>query len=660
MTNYVDKIGIKVDNPSDPLVPEYDYRDIGIDSDHVVMGTYSVLTENDSLTKKIHDLEEATPDVATASTAGIVKPGAGLQMHAGSTDGTLDLAYDHTLTFTDENGTTIETFDGSTDKTVSISNIPTNHASANNTYGVGDSLKYGHLKITDTYQTAPAAPAGIAASAKGVNDMYTELKQGVGIELTQAQYDALTPEQQANGDYYITDGLDPVYDNSLDDLTDVEITSLVKNGDGLAYNSATQKWEKSDDVWKTMAQNGAHNLCLREGLKLKPEYSQGLGVDYFTTSAQDVVSFTAKIDQNTDYIVSHKNGNRFRVALSVDYPKFGGACYTLYNDNDAKSYEFNSSTYNYVTVFCNNPYADYDTVQPMVKLKTDHCDEWTDYAPTNRDLAYVRDGWKKNGAYNILPNNKVTETVSGNVFTVNSNKSVTVTVPTNPTTTNFYLLGTNATSKITLPAGTYKLVGCPSGGSGSKYYIQGFGDHDYTTGIAILDTGDGFIFTLTQENNLYFFISIRNTFTSGGTVTFKPMITTDLNATYDDYVPYAKTNRELTTIVNDFEVDAIPASTYFGSITFSKRSGILMGTSRAIKVLTTVSSNSYIQLGTLPASLRPKWDTDFPVFNRTTGTFGEIHITPEGVVSFLKTPNGVFNKDDYVSICGNACMAATV
>ena len=167
----------------------------------------------------------------------------------------------------------------------------------------------------------------------------------------------------------------------------------------------------------------------------------------------------------------------------------------------------------------------------------------------------TKEQWKKNGAYNLCPNNRETVIQDGTQFTVNANKTITAIVPANPTTTNFYLFGSNALARITLPAGTYKFVGCPSGGNGA-YYIQGFGDHDYTTGAGILDTGSGFEFTLTQTNNLNFFISIRNTFTSGGTVTFKPMITTDLNATYDDYVPYAMTNRQLTEkfSTNDFSV----------------------------------------------------------------------------------------------------------
>ena len=203
-TDIVRKIAIG--DPSDPST--YVQKNIQVDSDHVDMSTYSAATTPaDSLTKKIHDLEEATPDVATASTAGIVKPGAGLQMHPGSSDGTLDLAYDHALTLTDGAGTTLGTFNGSADVSVSVATIPTNHSSANTTYGVGDSSKYGHLKVTDTYKTAPAAgTTGLSLSAKAGNLMYEELKSGVGIELTQAQYDALPASEKNNGDYYITDG----------------------------------------------------------------------------------------------------------------------------------------------------------------------------------------------------------------------------------------------------------------------------------------------------------------------------------------------------------------------------------------------------------------------------------------------------------------------
>lgn len=77
-----------------------------------------------------------------------------------------------------------------------------------------------------------------------------------------------------------------------------------------------------------------------------------------------------------------------------------------------------------------------------------------------------------------------------------------------------------------------KLVGCPKNGSNSTYSIQVNLNSSWITA----DKGDGYILqsgsTITAIT-----MSIR----SGATVnnlTFKPMLTTDLEATYDDFEPY--------------------------------------------------------------------------------------------------------------------------
>lgn len=69
-------------------------------------------------------------------------------------------------------------------------------------------------------------------------------------ELTQAQYDALTPAQQSNGTlYFITDGQGGGggSSSSLSDLTDVDISSLA-NYHFLRYNSTSQKWENTNEI----------------------------------------------------------------------------------------------------------------------------------------------------------------------------------------------------------------------------------------------------------------------------------------------------------------------------------------------------------------------------------------------------------------------------
>lgn len=177
----------------------------------------------------------------------------------------------------------------------------------------------------------------------------------------------------------------------------------------------------------------------------------------------------------------------------------------------------------------------------------------------------TKEQWKKNGAYNLLPMTYTNHVISGATAIVNADGSVTIDTAGSATTgvANFVwdvpLLG-----KV---GEKYKLVGCPSGGGANTYYVNiydnGWSDNtkDYGSGKEItIGTG------ITQA-----VISIR----SGVTIdhlTFKPMLTTDLNATYADYVPYAMTNRELTEEVQSKNVSFLP-ETSEGMIGRSNRRG---------------------------------------------------------------------------------------
>lgn len=159
----------------------------------------------------------------------------------------------------------------------------------------------------------------------------------------------------------------------------------------------------------------------------------------------------------------------------------------------------------------------------------------------------TKEQWKKNGAYNICPNDATSQVVNQITYAVNSsNKTITATWSSTPSGNSPLLIA--ARGLLKLKAGTtYKLVGCPTGGGWSagnfKYrvFIQ-----DNTAVTDIQDTGDGVIFTPTEEHEYTVYISIAQHAGASGNLIFKPMVTTDLNATYDDYVPHAKTNRELT------------------------------------------------------------------------------------------------------------------
>lgn len=79
-----------------------------------------------------------------------------------------------------------------------------------------------------------------------------------------------------------------------------------------------------------------------------------------------------------------------------------------------------------------------------------------------------------------------------------------------------------------------KLVGCPSGGSTNSYcfMIDYFNsDNEYQT--SAFDSGNGA--TIADHPKIALYLFIKNNATLNNIV-FKPMITDDLSATYDDYV----------------------------------------------------------------------------------------------------------------------------
>lgn len=139
------------------------------------------------------------------------------------------------------------------------------------------------------------------------------------------------------------------------------------------------------------------------------------------------------------------------------------------------------------------------------------------------------------GTKNLLPNNNRTITKSGITYTVNDDG--TISVDGTPTASS------GLYQTITLPAGSYKFSSCPVNGSDSTYYAQ-------IPDLNVIDTGSGATFTLNAETTFQVSlarISSRANMTFDNLV-FKPMITLadTPDSDYDHYVPYSKTNIELT------------------------------------------------------------------------------------------------------------------
>ena len=184
----------------------------------------------------------------------------------------------------------------------------------------------------------------------------------------------------------------------------------------------------------------------------------------------------------------------------------------------------------------------------------------------------TKEQWQKNGAYNIAPNDITSQVLNG--VTVVKNANNTVTLNNTVVSPGFTLYAFN---KIQIPDGTYKLVGCTSGASDNFRMTLLCNNNNTSKGN---DTGSGLIFTYNASTdiNLSLYLWVKTGYTCDNVV-FKPMITTDLNATYADYVEYAKTNRELTE-------DALTAN----DVAFVKEAfNLQANSSKTITLKTTVS-----------------------------------------------------------------------
>ena len=147
------------------------------------------------------------------------------------------------------------------------------------------------------------------------------------------------------------------------------------------------------------------------------------------------------------------------------------------------------------------------------------------------------------GAKNMLPNGASTITTNGITFTVNANGTVKAT-------------GTATADAILVLSSSFYvgngrqviLSGCPDGGSTSKYYIQ-MTNANGTTGKGN-DVGSGVTITA-DADNLGCRIVIKKNQVLGTTgKTFSPMVR-PVNIRNASYVPYAMTNRELSSQISN-------------------------------------------------------------------------------------------------------------
>lgn len=135
---------------------------------------------------------------------------------------------------------------------------------------------------------------------------------------------------------------------------------------------------------------------------------------------------------------------------------------------------------------------------------------------------------------NLLINDSGTKSVGTITFTMNDDRSITVSGTSRTSNSDYYIC-----TNMPLKAGTYVLSGCPSGGNNSNTYkiqINGVG----------YDIGDSYEFTLSSDTTITVYIRIWSGYTPNNLV-FKPMICTKSDWIISKaYVPNALSNLELT------------------------------------------------------------------------------------------------------------------
>lgn len=238
-------------------------------------------------------------------------------------------------------------------------------------------------------------------------------------------------------------------------------------------------------------------------------------------------------------------GTNFRLVTPTDCKKesyLNGYC-KLYQTVDSADYDgWNTyrdnksigflSTYDFIIVK-DDTYADETTFKNAMKsvyLYYELATEKTIKVDGNEAVTKVNDSLEVIGkCKNLLKPTLTTTTTNGVTCTANGDGTYTL----NGTYDNSKSYMAFDLATITLSAGNYNVIG-------NKEKTPIYGVLLYTTSyqvIASTEANNKNKFSLSDETKLYVKILVRENATFQNEV-FKPMITTNLNATYDDFVPY--------------------------------------------------------------------------------------------------------------------------
>lgn len=274
---------------------------------------------------------------------------------------------------------------------------------------------------------------------------------------------------------------------------------------------------------------------------------------YWSENAQH-----GSLDNLSDVAISSPVGGQALVYDDVNDEWVNGNVSTVDTLDDLTDVSLVSPTNGQVLTFNNNEWKNesigVDDLDDIVITNPANDDGFV-YDSTSQKWENVpimtKEQWKNNGAYNHLPfpYSETSQVRDGTTFVVASNGKITVSgVPSNPPDFSYLRLVSVADSMAfasTYAGTSVKFCLCSSSATGLSLKVEGL---DASNNTVFTQTGiqEGTVINIPSSVVKWeVLLVVANTF-SGASTIVTPMLTTDLNATYDDYVPYAKTNSELT------------------------------------------------------------------------------------------------------------------
>lgn len=251
------------------------------------------------------------------------------------------------------------------------------------------------------------------------------------------------------------------------------------------------------------------NNIIFKTLLLKGEAGNDIQSVEKTATSGLVDTYTITLTDGSTHTFNVTNGKSI---VSIEKTSSVGYVdtYTItYNDGSTDTFEITLAT---ITV--DDALSDSSTNPVQNKLITQNLNHLTN-----------------NTCVNLLNPTAQTQTINGVTFTNNGDGTYTVNGTASITTT---LRACNVKAEV----GQW-LVGCPQGGSETKYQLGLLPDGTWEGWATQRDNGEGSLIQNVGDSETLdtVVIDIYKGYTANNLL-FKPMLTTDLNATYDDYVPY--------------------------------------------------------------------------------------------------------------------------